>query len=178
VVAVPPLAAQRTRALTVLHQAAREAEGRAEAAPSMVVIDTHLARDGSNGGLTFHDRGGAYGRTTGAKRVVAVDVTGPPLGALVVPASTHENSTGELGRALGVEVRRVGWDDKQPVFRPLRHAWRVEVPTDGSDAPAAWPSLSRTPPPRPPPGCRWPASRPLSAPVRPRGQTPAVLTAA
>jgi putative transposase len=24
-------------------------------------------------------------------------------------------------------VRRVGWDDKQPVFRPIRHAWRVEV---------------------------------------------------
>ena len=22
---------------------------------------------------------------------------------------------------------RVGWDDKQPVFRPIRHAWRVEV---------------------------------------------------
>jgi hypothetical protein len=21
----------------------------------------------------------------------------------------------------------VGWDDKQPVFRPIRHAWRVEV---------------------------------------------------
>ena len=26
-----------------------------------------------------------------------------------------------------VEIRRVGWDDKQPVFRPIRHAWRVEV---------------------------------------------------
>ena len=24
-------------------------------------------------------------------------------------------------------MRRVGWDDKQPVFRPIRHAWRVEV---------------------------------------------------
>ena len=33
----------------------------------------------------------------------------------------------ELGRHHGVEVRRVGWDDKQPVFRPIRHAWRVEV---------------------------------------------------
>src|SRR3954453_17438616 len=32
------------RALTVLHQAAREAEGRGDAAPSMVVIDTHLGR--------------------------------------------------------------------------------------------------------------------------------------
>ncbi|MGN6333887.1 MAG: IS5 family transposase [Motilibacteraceae bacterium] len=146
------------QALTVLHRAAREAEGRARATPSMVIIDTHLARGASNGGVTFHDRGGAYGRTNGAKRVVAVDVTGLPLGALVVPASTHENRTTELmlehlasqgatgrlelvlvdrgvtvtaardlGRAHGMEVRRVGWDDKQPVFRPIRHAWRVEV---------------------------------------------------
>jgi putative transposase len=146
------------RALTVLHEAAREADGRADATPSMVVIDTHLARGASNGGFTFHDRGGPYGRTKGAKRVVAVDVTGLPVGAQVVPASTHENRTSELmlehltrqgvtgrlelvlvdlgvtataartlGRNYDLEVRRVGWDDKQPVFRPIRHAWRVEV---------------------------------------------------
>lgn len=146
------------RALTVLHQAARAADGRPETMPSMVVIDTHLARGASNGGFTFHDRGGPYGRTKGAKRVVAVDVTGLPVGALVVPASTHENGASELmlehlsrqsvtgrlelvlvdrgvtaaaarrlGRHPDLEVRRVGWDDKQPVFRPIRHAWRVEV---------------------------------------------------
>ena len=84
------------RALTVLHVAAREADGRADVTPSMVVIDTHLARGASNGGFTFHDRGGPYGRTKGAKRVVAVDVTGLPVGALVVPASTHENRASEL----------------------------------------------------------------------------------
>ena len=77
------------RALTVLHVAAREADGRADATPSMVVIDTHLARGASNGGFTFHDRGGPYGRTKGAKRVVAVDMTGLPVVPLVVPASTH-----------------------------------------------------------------------------------------
>lgn len=124
----------------------------------MLVIDTHLARGASNGGGTFHDRGGPFGRTNGAKRVVAVDVTGLPVGALVVPASTHENRASELmlehlagqgvigrlelvlvdrgvtasaarrlSRHHEVEVRRVGWDDKQPVFRPIRHAWRVEV---------------------------------------------------
>ena len=32
-----------------------------------------------------------------------------------------------LGRQHDLELRRVGWDDKQPVFRPIRHAWRVEV---------------------------------------------------
>lgn len=62
----------------------------------MVVIDTHLARGASKGGFTFHDRGGPYDRTKGAKRVVAVDVTGLPVGALVVPASTHENRATEL----------------------------------------------------------------------------------
>jgi putative transposase len=62
----------------------------------MAVIDTHLARGASNGGFTAHDRGGPYGRTKGAKRVVAVDVTGLPVGALVVPASTHENRTSEV----------------------------------------------------------------------------------
>lgn len=146
------------RALTVLHAAARRQEGRAEQTPSMVVIDTHLARGASNGGFTFHDRGGPYGRTKGAKRVVAVDVTGLPVAALVVPASAHENRASDLmlehltqqgvagrlelvlvdrgvtaaaardlSREHDLEVRRVGWDDKQPVFRPIRHAWRVEV---------------------------------------------------
>ncbi len=76
----------------------------------MVVIDTHLAR----GAVLW-----------------PLDVPGPPVGALVVPASTHENVTTaaatRLGRRHGLEVRRDGWDDKQPTFRPIRHAWRVEV---------------------------------------------------
>ena len=62
----------------------------------MVVIDTHLARGASNGSLTCHDPGGPCGRTKGAKRVVAVDVTGLPVAALVVPASTHENRVSDL----------------------------------------------------------------------------------
>lgn len=32
-----------------------------------------------------------------------------------------------LGTLHHLEMRRIGWDDKQPVFRPIRHAWRVEV---------------------------------------------------
>ncbi len=66
------------RELTVVHAAAREAAGRTEATPSMAVIDTHVARGVSNGGFTFPDRGGPNGRTKGAKRIVAVDVTGLP----------------------------------------------------------------------------------------------------
>ena len=78
------------RASAALHEEARKAVGRAQRRPSMVVIDTHLARGGSRGGITFHDRGGPYGRTNGAKRAIAVDVTGLPLAARVVPASTAE----------------------------------------------------------------------------------------
>ncbi len=138
------------QALTVLHAVTRRAHGWAEETPSMVVIDTHRARGASNVGFTFHDRGGPYGRTKGAKRVVAVDVTGWLVGALVVPTSTHENRASELmlehltrqgvtnrlelvlvdrgvtaaaaramGRDYDLEVRRVGWDDKQPIFRPI-----------------------------------------------------------
>ena len=64
--------------------------------PSMVAIDTHLARGASTGGFTFHDRGGPYGRTEGARCVVAVDVTGLPVAAVVAPASAHENRASEL----------------------------------------------------------------------------------
>jgi putative transposase len=153
-----------TRVLAALHEHARITEGRKDARPSMVVIDSQLARGASRGGLTFHDRGGPYGRTNGAKRVIAVDVTGLPLAARVVPASTSEQvcvelliedliSSGQaerlelvlvdrgtsktaarrLSKRFGLEVRPVGWDEPQldehgrRVFRPIRHAWRVEV---------------------------------------------------
>lgn len=146
------------RVLAAVHAQARRTAGRAAERPSMVVIDTHLARGASNGGATFHAKGGPYGRTNGAKRVVAVDVTGLPLAALVVPASCTESTATELlldqlqmngqtqrlelvivdrgtsakaARRLesrfGVQVRRVGWDTKSPVFRPIAYAWRVEV---------------------------------------------------
>lgn len=153
-----------TRVLTALHASSRIALGRSEPRPSMVVIDTHLARGASNGGATFHNQGGPYGRTNGAKRIVCVDVTGLPLFVRVVPASTSEASAVEqilddLTRAgaderlelvlvdrgtarsaatrlsvkFNCEVRRVRWNEPPrnehgaKVFRPIRHAWRVEV---------------------------------------------------
>lgn len=64
--------------------------------PSALVIDSSLARGASQGGATFHDRGGPYGATKGAKRVVAVDATGLPVGVIVVPASTTESRATEL----------------------------------------------------------------------------------
>jgi putative transposase len=139
-VAVPTL----VRALTVLHAAARDADGRPQRPRPCWSSTPTWPAGASNGGATFYDRGGPYGRTIGAKRVV--------------PASTHENRSSELmlehltrqgvtdrlelvlvdrgvtsaaartlGRHHGLELRRVGWDDEQPVFRPIRHAWRVDV---------------------------------------------------
>ncbi len=84
-----------SRLLAELHRKARTKLGRAAAVPSMVVIGTHQARGASNGGASSHDRGGPYGATKGAKRAVAVDVTGLPLAAAVLPASTHEDVTTE-----------------------------------------------------------------------------------
>jgi putative transposase len=144
------------RALTVRHAAAREADGRADSTPSVVVIDTHHARGSSNGGATFHDRRGPYGRTKGAKCIIAVDVTGLPVGALAVPASIHENRASELmlehltrqgvtGRLELVRSRRLaksfdnttcsatGWLQVACVATTLRHltkarTWQQALP--------------------------------------------------
>jgi len=43
-----------THVLSALHASSRKSLGRKESLPSMVVIDTHLARGASNGGATFH----------------------------------------------------------------------------------------------------------------------------
>jgi putative transposase len=152
------------RVLASLHATSRAALGRKDKLPSMLVIDTHLARGASNGGVTFHNQGGPYGRTNGAKRIVCVDVTGLPLSVRVVPASTSEaravellledlarmgadkrlelvlvdrgtaeSTAKRLSARFNYEVRRVGWDEPPrneqgaKVFRPIRHAWRVEV---------------------------------------------------
>ena len=169
--------------LAELHRHRRVEAGRVEN-PSMLVVDSHMARGASSGGVTFHDRGGKFGSVKGAKRVVAVDVTGLPVAATVVPASTHDNeataavlneagwwgtterlelvlvdrgvtqrAAQRLGAAVGAEVRRVGWDEPQldddgrRVFRPIRHAWRVEVAhgrMGASDGRDGWQRASRT----------------------------------
>ena len=60
-------------------------------------LSTPTAHAGaSNGGLTFDDRRGPYSRTKRAERIVAVDVTGLSVAALIVPAYTHESRASEL----------------------------------------------------------------------------------
>ncbi len=139
-----------SRLLAALHRHVRVRAGRPASLPSMVVVDTHLGRGASQGGRTFHDRGGPYGSTNGAKRAIAVDITGLPLAAVALPASTHENHTTaalldamsdrdqddrlqlvlvdrgvttagakKLSDARGLEVRRVGHEQKTGTFVPL-----------------------------------------------------------
>jgi putative transposase len=142
------------KALAALHEQVREAAGR-DPTPSMVIIDPSLVRGASNGGKTFHDKGGPRGGTNGAKSVVAVDITTLPIAAEVVPASVHDGvaalglmERADLGTRLDLvivdrgvtpkqaaclaakhsaTVDRIGWDEPSPVFRPIRLAWRVEV---------------------------------------------------
>lgn len=76
-----------------VHGDARPRLGRPERLPSLLVIDSSLARGASNGGATFHTKGGNYGGTNGAKRVIAVDATGLPLAGLVFPANIDEPKT-------------------------------------------------------------------------------------
>jgi len=83
-----------SRVLTALHASSRTALGRKAPRPSMVVIDTHLAR-GLRTECDLSQPGRPYGRTNGAKRIVCVDVTGLPLCVRVVPAATSEASAVE-----------------------------------------------------------------------------------
>ncbi|MGC9666061.1 hypothetical protein ACNTMW_05825 [Planosporangium sp. 12N6] len=46
---------------------------------------------------------------------------------VLVDRGVTAGAAAKLDPQHGIEVRRFGWDEKQPVFRPIRHAWRVEV---------------------------------------------------
>ena len=50
--------------------------------PSMVMIDGQTVR-GGRAGPTFHEKGGRGGRTTGAKRSIAIEILGLPLAVSV-----------------------------------------------------------------------------------------------
>jgi hypothetical protein len=52
---------------------------------------------------------------------------GERLDLALVDRGVTAAAAAKLRRRHQVEIRRVGWEDKQPVFRPIRHAWRVEV---------------------------------------------------
>jgi hypothetical protein len=64
--------------------------------PSDLTNDQWELLEPSNGGFTFHDRGGPYLRTRGRARRGRRRDRPSPVGSLVVPASTHENRASEL----------------------------------------------------------------------------------
>ena len=45
----------------------------------------------------------------------------------LVDRGTTDRAAAAVSARFGMGVRRVFWPDKQPVFRPLPYAWRVEV---------------------------------------------------
>jgi len=82
--------------LAVLQPKARCTKGRKSLYASMIIIDPALIRGASNGGKTFHNKGGPRGATNGAKHVIAVDTTGLPLAAVAVAANTPESACVKL----------------------------------------------------------------------------------
>ena len=101
-VAVMPLVTRRNlgTARTVLHAASGESEGRADRGPLMVVA-AHFASGASNGGLSFLDRGWPDCRTKGVRRIVAVGLTRPGMGALAFPFPRTRT-----GRSPAVQAER------------------------------------------------------------------------
>ena len=77
--------------------------------------------------------------------LAAQGVTGR-LELVLVDRGMTAGAATTLGRRHGVEVRRVGWDDKQPVFRPSGTLGALRWLTAGSAAAAGSPSRSRTRP--------------------------------
>jgi putative transposase len=49
------------------------------------------------------------------------------LELVLVDRGTTVRAARAMSRRFGFEVRQVFWPDRQPVFRPIAHAWRVEV---------------------------------------------------
>lgn len=82
--------------LAALQPQARCTKGRKNLFASMIIIDPALLRGASNGGKTFHNKGGPHGATNGTKNVIAVDVTGLPLAAVAVPANTSDGACAQL----------------------------------------------------------------------------------
>jgi putative transposase len=88
------------QALTVLRREARLRAGRG-GEPSMLMLDCQTVK-GGRAGPGFHEAGGKYGHTIGAKRTMLVDYLGFPVAARVDSARPHDSKTGRalLNKAL------------------------------------------------------------------------------
>ena len=139
------------QAMDVLRRCVRRQHGRLPE-PSMVMVDCQVTK-GGRAGPSFHQQHGKY-RLNGAKRVIAVDYLGLPVGARVVGARRHEVAAaqdlldellphvprvvsvlgdrgfrgleGPLLRNHGVTVEIKHRDRLPGEFKPIRPLWRVE----------------------------------------------------
>lgn len=146
--------------LAELHVRRRLKVGR-EPTPSMVVVDSHMAR-GASQGRPHVPRPGRQARVdegrqtcrdrrchrsschlptsvhdNGATAAVLDELhqwgSGERLELVLVDRGVTEKAARRIGAGAGVEVRLVGWDtplldeDGRRAFRPILHAWRVEV---------------------------------------------------
>jgi len=155
------------RAMSRLVRLARKREGR-DPEPSMVMVDAQVVK-GRRAGPTFHESGGAGGRTPGTKRTILIDVLGLPVAVRCDPARHNDHKTGwalldaELphlpraqlvladrgfrgtahrvasGHDVMMEIRY--WHERpEGGFRPIRPLWKVE---DCFARLGAWRRLSR-----------------------------------
>lgn len=139
------------QAVDVLRRHLRVAHGR-DPEPSMVMVDCQVTK-GGRGGPSFHENHGKY-RLCGAKKVVAIDYLGLPVGAAVFGARRddvgaarelldellprHPRVAAVLGdrgfrglegpmlRAHDVTVELKHRDRLPGGFKPIRPLWRVE----------------------------------------------------
>jgi transposase len=168
------------KALSLLRKAARTKAGR-DPEQSMVMLDCQTVK-GGRGGPGFHEAGGKYGGTFGAKRTVLIDYLGLPVAARVDSARPHDSKTGrtlldhslpglpwvgEVLADLGCEplvegIQRRHRSRSPPKGGASRTSPRGSTPSDrGGRSRTASPSLAaggaspaatRPPPSRPPPG--------------------------
>jgi putative transposase len=82
------------QALVRLRRVVRTRAGR-DPEPSMVMLDCRTVK-GGRGGPGFHEAGGKYGGTFGAKRTLLIDYLGLPVAARVDSARPHDSRTGRM----------------------------------------------------------------------------------
>ena len=137
--------------MDVLRRELRVREGR-DSEPSAVMVDCQVTK-GGRGGPSFHENHGKY-RLCGAKKTIAIDYLGLPVGATVHGARRHDvraarelldellpnhprvadvlgdrgfrGLAGPIARDHGVTVEIKHRDRLPGEFTPARPLWRVE----------------------------------------------------
>jgi len=130
--------------LAALQPKARCTKGRKSPFASMIIIDPALIKGASNGGKTFHNKGGPYGATNGAKNVIAVDATGLLLAGVAVPANTSDRACAEmllehmetLGLTGNLECVKVDRGIKDATASRLGEKFGLKVEIYGGPGPA------------------------------------------